>query len=63
MPCLEEIWLCNLPTVMGAGAGCCGKYLHYENTPMQYTAIFHGYKNVHLQKKYFNMFSYFCSKH
>ena len=24
---------------------------HYANTPMQYTAIFHGCKNVHFQLK------------
>ena len=24
-------------------------FTHYENTPMQYTAIFHGCKNVHFQ--------------
>ena len=23
--------------------------MHYANTPMQYTAIFHGCKNVHFQ--------------
>ena len=25
--------------------------LHYANTPMQYTAIFHGCKNVNFQMK------------
>ena len=30
---------------------------HYENTPMQYTAIFHGCKNVHFQMIFF--FKYF----
>ena len=25
--------------------------LHYENTPMQYTAIFHGFKNDNFQMK------------
>ena len=28
---------------------------HYANTPMQYTAIFHGCKNVHFQMKIFNI--------
>ena len=38
--------------------------VHYENTPMQYTAIFHGGKNVHFQMLFFfKYFSYFCSKH
>ena len=27
------------------------KFLHYENTPMQYTAIFHGCKNNNFQMK------------
>ena len=36
---------------------------HYANTPMQYTAIFHGCKNVHFQDEIFKYFSYFCSKH
>ena len=30
--------------------------LHYANTPMQYTAIFHGCKNVNFQMKMFNIF-------
>ena len=36
---------------------------HYENTPMQYTAIFQGCKNDNLQMKKMLYFSYFCSKH
>ena len=27
------------------------KVFHYENMPMQYTAIFHGCKNVNFQMK------------
>ena len=34
--------------------------LHYENTPMQYTAIFHGCKNVHFQIKFSNIFLIFA---
>ena len=37
--------------------------LHYENTPMQYTAIFHGCKNDNCQMKIFDIFLIFCSKH
>ena len=37
--------------------------LDYDNTPMQYTAIFQGCKNVHFQIFFFKLFSYFCSKH
>ena len=37
--------------------------LHYENTPMQYTAIFHGRKNDNFQMKIFDIFLNFCSKH
>ena len=33
---------------------------HYANTPMQYTAIFHGCKNVHFQMKFFNIFLIFA---
>ena len=33
---------------------------HYENTPMQYTAIFQGCKNVHFQMKSFNIFLIFA---
>ena len=38
-----------------------GKIKHYANTPMQYTAIFHGCKNVNFQMKNYNIFL-FCSK-
>ena len=34
--------------------------LHYENTSMQYTAIFHGCKNVHFQMKFFAIFLVFA---
>ena len=34
--------------------------MHYANTPMQYTAIFHGCKNVHFQMKMFNIFLIFA---
>ena len=30
--------------------------LHYANTPMQYTATFHGCKNVNFQMKNYNIF-------
>ena len=33
---------------------------HYANTPMQYTAIFHGCKNVNFQMKNFNTFLTFA---
>ena len=33
---------------------------HYANTSMQYTAIFHGCKNVHFQMNYFNIFLIFA---
>ena len=33
---------------------------HYANTPMQYTAIFHGCKNVNFQMKFFNIFLIFA---
>ena len=34
--------------------------IHYANTPLQYTAIFHGCKNVHFQMKFFNIFLIFA---
>ena len=34
--------------------------VHYANTPMQYTAILHGCKNVHFQMKFFNMLLIFA---
>ena len=33
---------------------------HYANTPMQYTAIFHGCKNVIFQMKKYNIFLIFA---
>ena len=35
------------------------KSSHYANTPMQYTAIFHGCKNVNFQMKKYNIFLIF----
>ena len=32
------------------------KPTHYENTPMQYTAIFHGCKNNNFQLIFFTIF-------
>ena len=31
------------------------EYAHYENTPMQYTAIFHSCKNDNFQMKNFDI--------
>ena len=36
------------------------KRIHYANTPMQYTAIFHGCKNVNFQMKNFSIFLIFA---
>ena len=33
---------------------------HYENTSIQYTAIFHGCKNVNFQMKFFDIFLIFA---
>ena len=33
---------------------------HYANTPMQYTAIFHGCKNVNFQMTNYNIFLIHC---
>ena len=32
------------------------RFLHYENTPMQHTAIFHDCKNDNFQLKFYNFF-------
>ena len=34
--------------------------VHYENTPMNYTAIFHGCKNDHFQLNCFHHFHNFA---
>ena len=34
--------------------------IHYANTPMQYTAILYGCKNVHFQMKFVNIFLIFA---
>ena len=39
---------------------CSGKTFHYSNTPMQYTAIFHGCKNFNFQMKKYNIFLIFA---
>ena len=36
------------------------KIFHYENMPMQYTAIFHGCKNDNFQMKNCNIFFIFA---
>ena len=33
---------------------------HYDNTPLQYTANFHGFKNNNVQLKTFNHFHIFA---
>ena len=38
------------------------RLLHYENTPMQYTAIFHGLKNGNYQMKNCDTFLIFAKK-
>ena len=34
-------------------------YIHYENMPMQYTAIFHGCKNDNFQFNFLTIFIFF----
>ena len=38
----------------------CFQEFHYENTPMQYTAIFHGCKNDNFQLKKVDYFLIFA---
>ena len=53
----------KMPQLKGVRRGCLASY-HYDNTPMQYTVIFHGCKNGNFQMKKTNIYlSYFCSNH
>ena len=36
------------------------RHFHYDNTPMQYTAIFHGCKNLNFQMKKCDIFLFFA---
>ena len=47
-------------SVVFLSATCCWCHCHYENTPMQYTAIFHGCKNDNFQMKYCDFFLIFA---
>ena len=54
----------NINRILGADSQLkINLFSHYANTPMQYTAIFHGCKNVNFQIIFFLIFSLFCSKH
>ena len=51
--CIGVLWSCTHIVTL----------VHYANTPMQYTAIFHGCKNVNFQMIFFlNIFLIFASK-
>ena len=59
---LKEIIFISLFSIAAAGVMSCGSRktrTHYDNTPMQYTAIFHGCKNDNFQLKIV-IFTYFC---
>ena len=44
-----------------AKAGLClSLSIHYENTPMQHTAIFHGCKNDNFRLNFFEYFHIFA---
>ena len=38
-------------------------YFHFDNRPMQYTEFFEDLNFENFQKKIFDIFFYFCSKH
>ena len=61
--CLIVAWimvfLCMIKGIASSGKVSS----HYENMPMQYTAVFHSCKNANFQWIFFLYFSYFCSKH
>ena len=55
---LEKRCSLGLPYIL-----CETCLFHYDNTPMQYTGIFHCCKNVNFEMKKCDIFSCFCSKH
>ena len=48
------------PEMLARGLKSRGIVLHYENMPMQYTAIFHGRKNDNFQMKNCDSFLIFA---
>ena len=51
---------CDIERYLSATMLSAGEYdPHYENTPMQYTAIFHSCKNDNFQLKVFDYFHVF----
>ena len=54
------IFILNVNMHFELYASVCGHFSHYENTPMQYTAIFHGCKNDNFQMKFFDIFLIFA---
>ena len=70
MSALRETYTCNTEALQAAADVCfthlywnlekatepCHLTRHYENTPMQYTAIFHGSKNDNFQMKNCDIF-------
>ena len=48
------------PEKIGVGMKSMHVVKHYENTPMQHTAIFHGCKNDNFQSKSFDFFHIFA---
>ena len=53
----EKIFLIKTYFVVVHGQGSCN---HYENTPMQDTAIFHGCKNYNFRLNFFYYFHIFA---
>ena len=53
-------WTLRLLRISKARSVLLADTIHYANTPMQYTAIFHGCKNVDYQMKNYNIFLIFA---
>ena len=59
----ERIRYCELNDKSGLYDEVDSAVKHNENTPIQYTVIFHGCKNDYFRMKYCDIFSYFSSRH
>ena len=57
---LQPRGLPALRSLIGTVVILCLDNLHYANTSMQYTAIFHGCKNVNFQMIFLNIFLIFA---
>ena len=60
LPCTPHFYYIKVSTLHGRVIMMVSMSVHYANTPMQYTAIFHGCKNVYFQVYFLNIFRIFA---